>query len=54
MYIEGSLEEVVCGFKTRERKTNSLYCADDTTLMAENWNNLQALGMKFKEHSENM
>lgn len=54
MCTEGSLEEVECGFKTRERKINSLYYADDSTLIAENWNNLQALVMKFKEHSENM
>lgn len=56
MYTEASLEAVECGFKTRERKINSLHYADDITVMDENANNLETLTlvMKFKEHSENI
>ena len=46
------LEEAQAGIKTAGRKINNLRYADDTTLMAENEEELKSLLMKVKEESE--
>ena len=47
------LEEVQTGIKSAGTDINNLRYADDTTLMAENEEELKSLLMKFKEESEN-
>ena len=46
------LEEAQAGMKISVRNINTLRCADDTTLMAENEEELKSLLMKVKEESE--
>ena len=46
------LEEAQTGIKIAGRNINNLRCADDTTLMAENEEELKSLLMKVKEESE--
>ena len=46
------LEETESGIKIAERNINNLRYADDTTLMAENEEELKSLLMKVKEESE--
>ena len=46
------LEEAQAGIKTARRNINNLRYADDTTLMAENKEELKRLLMKVKEESE--
>ena len=46
------LEEAQAGIKTARRNINNLRYADDTTLMAENEEELKSLLMKMKEESE--
>ena len=46
------LEEAQAGIKMAERNSNKLRYADDTTLMAENEEELKSLLMKVKEESE--
>ena len=46
------LEEVQAGVKIARRSISNLRCADDTTLMAENEEELKSLLMKVKEESE--
>ena len=46
------LEEAQAGIKIARRNTNSLRCADDTTLMAESEEELKSLLMKVKVESE--
>ena len=46
------LEESQAGTKTAGRNINNLRYADDTTLMAENEEELKSLLMKVKEESE--
>ena len=46
------LEETQAGMKTDGRNINNLRYADDTTLMAENEEELKSLLMKMKEESE--
>ena len=46
------LEEAQAGVKIAGRNINYLICADDTTLMAENKEELKSLLMKVKEESE--
>ena len=46
------LEEAQAGIKIAGRSINSLRYADDTTLMAENEEELKSLLMKVKEESE--
>ena len=46
------LEEVQAGIKIVGRDINNLRYADDTTLMAENEEELKSLLMKVKEESE--
>ena len=46
------LEEAQAGIKTAGRNVNNLRYADDTTLMAENEEELKSLLMKVKEESE--
>ena len=46
------LDEVEAGIKIAGRNTNNLRYADDTTLMAENEEELKSLLMKVKEQSE--
>ena len=46
------LEEAQAGIKIAGRNTNNLRYADDTTLMAENEEELKSLLMKVKEESE--
>ena len=45
------LEEAQAGIKIAERNTNNLKYADDTTLIAENEEELKSLLMKVKEES---
>ena len=47
------LEEVQAGIMIAVRNINNLRYADDTTLMAENEEELKSLLMKVKEESEN-
>ena len=46
------LEEVQAGIKIAGRNINNLRYADDTTLMAENEEELKSLLMKVEEESE--
>ena len=46
------LEEAQAGIKIAGRNINNLRYADDTTLMAENEEELQSLLMKVNEESE--
>ena len=46
------LEEAQAGIKIAQRNINKLRYADDTTLMAENEEELRSLLMKVKEESE--
>ena len=46
------LKEARAGIKTAGRNINNLRCADDTTVMAENEEELRSLLMKVKEESE--
>ena len=46
------LEEAQAGIKISRRNINNLRYADDTTLMAENKEELKSLLMKVKEESE--
>ena len=46
------LEEAQAGIKIAGRNINNLRYADDTTLMAENGEELKSLLMKMKEDSE--
>ena len=46
------LDEAQPGIKTAERNSNNLRYADDTTLMAENKEELKSLLRKVKEESE--
>ena len=46
------LEETQAGIKISRRNINNLRYADDTTLMAENEEELKSLLMKVKEESE--
>ena len=46
------LVEAQAGIKTAGRNINNLRYADDTTLMAENKEQLKSLLMKLKEESE--
>ena len=48
------LEEAQAGIKIAGRNINNLRYADDTTLMAENEEELQSLLMKMKEESEDV
>ena len=48
------LEEAQAGIKITGRNINNLRYADDTTLMAENEEELNSLLMKVKEESENV
>ena len=45
------LDEAQAGIKIAGRNSNNLRCADDTTLMAENEEELKRLLMKVKEES---
>ena len=46
------LDEEQAGIKIAERNINNLRYADDTTLMAENEEELKSLLMKMKKESE--
>ena len=46
------LDEAQAGVKIAERTINNLWYADDTTLMAENEEELKSLLMKVKEESD--
>ena len=46
------LDEAQAGIKFAMRNTNNLRYADDTTLMAENKEELKSILMKVKEESE--
>ena len=46
------LNEAQAGIKIAGRNINNLRCADDTTLMSENKEELNHLFMKVKEESE--
>ena len=48
------LKEAQAGIKITGRNINHLRYADDTTLMAENEEELKSLLMKVKEESENV
>ena len=48
------LDEAQVGIKIVRRNINNLRYADDTTLMAENEEELKSLWMKVKEESENV
>ena len=48
------LEEAQAGIKIAERNINNLRYADDTTLIAENEEELKNLLMKVKEESEKL
>ena len=48
----GGLEEAQAGIKIAGRNISNLRYADDTTLMAENKEELKSLLMKVKEQSE--
>jgi len=47
-----SLDEAQAGIKTAGRNSNNLKYADDTTLMAENEEELKSLLMEVKKESE--
>ena len=46
------LDEWQAGIKTAGRNINNLRYADDTTLMAESWEELKSLLLRVKEESE--
>ena len=46
------LDEAQAGIKIARRNINNLRCADDTTLMKENEEELKSFLMKVKEESE--
>ena len=48
------LDEAQAGIKTARRNINNLKYADDTTLVAENEEQLKSLLMKVKEESEKL
>ena len=48
----GGLDEAQAGIKIARRNINNLRYADDTTLMAENEEELKSLLMKVKEEWE--
>ena len=48
------LDEAHTGIKTARRKINNFRYAGDTTLMAENKEELKSLLMKVKEESEKL
>ena len=48
------LDEAQAGIKVARRNINSVRYADDTTLMAENKDELKSLLMKVKEESDNV
>ena len=48
----GGLEEAQAGIKIAGRNINNLRCADDTTIMAENEEELKNLLMKVKAETE--
>ena len=48
------LDEAQAGIKIAGRNINNLRYPDDTTLMAENEDELKSLLMKVKEESENV
>ena len=48
------LDEAQAGIKIAKRSINNLRYADDTTLMAENKEELKSLLMKVKEESEKL
>ena len=48
------LDEAQAGIKTAGRNINNLRYTDDTTLMAENEEELKSLLMKVKEESEKL
>ena len=48
------LDKAQAGIKTAGRNINNLRCIDETTLMAENQEELNILLMKVKEESENV
>ena len=48
------LEEALAGIKIAGRNINNLRYAEDTTLMAENEEELEILLMKVKEESEKL
>ena len=48
------LEEAQAGIKISRRNVNNLRYADDTSLMAENKEELKSLLMKVKEESEKL
>ena len=52
MYYQCGLEEEQAGIKIAGRRINNLRYADDTTLMAENEEELKSLLMKVKVESE--
>ena len=47
-------DESQAGINTAERNSNNLRYADDTTLMAENKEELKRLLMEVKEERENL
>ena len=49
---DAGLEEAQAGIKIARRNINNLRYADDTTLMAENKEELKSFLMKVKEESE--
>ena len=49
---KAGLDETQAGIKISERNINNLRYAEDTTLMAENEEELKSLLMKVKEESE--
>ena len=51
-YAEYRLDEAQTGIKIARRNINNLRYADDTTLMAENKEELKSLLMKVKEESK--
>ena len=48
------LDESQAGIKIAQRKTNNLWYADNTTLLAENEEELKSLLIKVKEENENI
>ena len=52
--INVGLDESQARIKIAGRNTNNLRYADDTTLMAENEEELKSLLMKVKEESDNI
>ena len=51
-HIMGNAGVAEAGIKITGRNVNNIQCADDTTLMAENEEELKSLLMKVKEESE--